>query len=66
MQDEEARIWVCEICGANVPVRIDFGQLSASLPALPQQCKLKAHSIGKECVAFRSLDSARELAKKVA
>ena len=66
MQDDEARIWVCEICGANVPVRIDFGHLSASLPELPDHCKLRVYSIGKECIAFRNLDKARELAKKVA
>jgi hypothetical protein len=32
MQDE-VKVWVCEICGANVPVRVDLGHNVGAAPA---------------------------------
>jgi hypothetical protein len=33
-------------------------------PELPEECKLKEHSIGNERIAFRTLGKAKELLKE--
>jgi hypothetical protein len=58
-------IWKCELCGQSVKV------VAGKFVELPQgyfeNCKLREHMIGDECIAFRDADGARRiLAQKAA
>jgi hypothetical protein len=62
---DELKVWSCEICAANVIIGVTLDKvLIPRQPELPEQCKLKEFRIGNECIAFRSLERARELLKK--
>jgi hypothetical protein len=55
----KSRIWTCPICAQTVIKRPD------SLPILPsgffENCKLRDHTIGDECIARRDLEAAKRL-----
>jgi hypothetical protein len=56
------RVWTCELCGQSVIKRL------GSAPILPsgflENCKLRDHMIGNECIARRDLKAARKLIKE--
>lgn len=54
---EEQRYWKCPLCDAEV----DREEWSTWVKAHEEQCKLKEHSVGYECLAFRQEGRAREL-----
>jgi hypothetical protein len=62
---DELKVWVCDICGANVAVCVTLDKVVVPFrPELPERCALKEFRIGNECIAFWSLERARELLKK--
>ena len=52
-------IWKCELCGQSVEV------VAGKFVELPQgyfeNCKLREHMIGDECIAFRDADAAKRI-----
>jgi len=51
--------WKCEICGQVVEFKAHGG---AKRPqTVYENCKLRDHYVGDECLAFRDLKAAREL-----
>jgi hypothetical protein len=61
-EELERRIWTCELCGQSVIKRPN------SRPILPsgyfENCKLRDHLVGDECIARRDLARARTLLKE--
>jgi hypothetical protein len=53
--------WTCEICGQAVE-RHPNGKPFRPVQVL-ENCKLKDHYVGDECIAYRDLAKAKELAK---
>jgi len=55
------KAWACEICGEVVVWQVN------GKPVHPievyETCKLKAHYVGDECIAYRDLLRAKELAR---
>lgn len=59
---DECKVWVCEICGANVAVKLDQSKVLLPVrPELPEECQLKHYASAGECPAFRTLKRAEEL-----
>ena len=56
------RTWKCEFCGQSV------GVVAGKFAQLPEgyfdNCKLREHMIGNECIAFRDADAAKLLLQK--
>jgi len=63
VESAQVRFSVCEICGANFVKAVDLGWGTVQVPPaeVPEQCKLKEHSVGNGCIAFRSPERAKEL-----
>jgi hypothetical protein len=65
-KEEEARmgntapVWKCEFCGQSVALKAEGG-LAQLPPGFFENCKLRDHLIGSECVAFRDPATARSL-----
>ena len=59
-RDLAQRIWACELCGQKVIMRP-----GSALPILPpgyfDNCKLRDHMIGNECIARRDPETGRRL-----
>ena len=57
------RSWTCEVCGQSL-----FRPAGSAKVILPpgyfQNCKLRDHMIGDECIAYRDLPKAKSLAAK--
>jgi hypothetical protein len=63
IDENKITVWTCNLCGGVVAAKLvnggrDFGPVLAELP---ESCKLKEHSIGNECIAFRDQARAIEL-----
>ena len=56
---KKQNIWECEICGQEILLNPRGPQLPANFS---ENCKLREHMIGNECIAFRDLPRAKELA----
>jgi hypothetical protein len=62
LEELQKRVWTCELCGQSVINRL------GSAPILPsgflENCKLRDHMIGDECIARRDLKAGRKLIKE--
>jgi len=53
-----ANIWDCPLCGGVVDTS------GGKRGRLPAACRLKNHSVGEECLAYRDLERAEKILKQ--
>ena len=61
MTEAAKKTWTCEICGQVIEWRANGKPLHPV--QVQENCKLKDHYVGDECIAYRDLPQARKLAR---